>query len=363
MLFADTGLSDARISALFAVWSATAILAEVPSGAWADRYSRRSALVAAGVLQAAGYVLWLVLPGFFGFAAGFVLWGIGGAFASGSFEALVYDGLEAAGAADRYATVIGRTEAASLAVQVPVAVAATALFAWGGYALVGWVSVGCCLAAALLATRLPDATQNTREAGYLATLRAGIAEATRTSSVRVAVLAVAALAGLNGLEEYFALLARDWGVAPRVIPLALIAVSLVGAIGSALGGWGSRLPPAGVTLGLAMASVAFGAAALARHPAGLVGITLSYGLYQLGLVVADARLQARIKGSARATVTSVTGLGGEVVAIALFVAWAVGGVTLVAAIALAVSATLSRWLKPAELRRGRWTSGSARWGG
>src|SRR5688572_32151149 len=116
------------------------VVAEVPSGALADRYGRRSAVVLAGVLQAAGYAMWIALPGFPGFAAGFALWGLGGAMASGAFEALLYDGLAAAGEADRYAGVLGRVEAAALAVQVPIAGAATALFAAGGYPLAGIVS-------------------------------------------------------------------------------------------------------------------------------------------------------------------------------------------------------------------------------
>jgi predicted MFS family arabinose efflux permease len=54
------------------------VLAEVPSGALADRFSRRAALVAAGLLQALAYVLWTALPGVPAFAAGFVVWAPGG---------------------------------------------------------------------------------------------------------------------------------------------------------------------------------------------------------------------------------------------------------------------------------------------
>lgn len=75
LLFADTGLSDAKISVLFMLWSTTAIVAEVPSGALADRFSRRAALIASSLFQAVGFLLWIVLPGFVSFAAGFILWG------------------------------------------------------------------------------------------------------------------------------------------------------------------------------------------------------------------------------------------------------------------------------------------------
>src|SRR5687767_13885127 len=99
LLSADTGLSDGEISGLFLIWSAVGITAEVPLGALADRCSRRSSMVAGALFQGLGYVLWASLPGFAGFAAGFVLWGVGGALVSGAQEALLYDGLVAAGAA------------------------------------------------------------------------------------------------------------------------------------------------------------------------------------------------------------------------------------------------------------------------
>lgn len=66
LLFADNGLSDAEISVLFAIWSMVGMVAEVPSGAVADRFSRRYALMASGVMQGAGYAVWILSPGFGG---------------------------------------------------------------------------------------------------------------------------------------------------------------------------------------------------------------------------------------------------------------------------------------------------------
>ncbi|NUT94105.1 MAG: MFS transporter, partial [Saccharothrix sp.] len=117
LLFADTGLSDGQISLLFAIWSTVAVVAEVPFGALADRFSRRWSLVAAGVLQALGYALWTAAPGFWAFAAGFVLWGLGGALVSGALEALIHDGLAAVGAADAFGQVLGRVTAVGLLAQ------------------------------------------------------------------------------------------------------------------------------------------------------------------------------------------------------------------------------------------------------
>lgn len=354
LLFADSGLSAAEISGLLALWSLVALVSEVPSGAWADRYSRRSALVAASALQGAGYLLWIALPGLPGFAAGFVLWGVGGSLASGSFEALLYDGLAAAGAADRYAAVLGRAEAASLAVQVPIAGVASALFALGGYTLAGAVSVGVCLAAAGVAATLTDVRPpggGAPRAGYLAGMRAGVAEAVCSAPVRWAALAVALLWSLDGLEEYFPLIAAGWGVSVGLVPLALLAIPLVGALGAVLGERAARLCPMRLLGLMLVASAALAGAGALAHPAGLAGVALFYGLFRLVMVVADTRLQERIDGPSRATVTSVAGMGGELASVALYGSWALGGLGLVTVLAMLCALALAG-LGPAAARGG-----------
>lgn len=238
--------------------------------------------------------------------------------------------------------------AAGLIGQVPAAVGATVLFTAGGYALAGWVSIGLCLAAAALATRFPEPPRGASEdgPGYLVTLRAGVTEATASPRVRAAVLAVAALTGLDALEEYFGIVAMDWGVPTGLVPLAVLAIPLVGAAGAALGGVANRLS-ARALAGLMVAAIALLAGAgLLRHPAGLVAVTVFYGLYRMVVVVADARLQDRIAGPARATVTSVAALGTEVVCFAVYGLWALGGLAPVAVLWLPVALALPRLLRP-----------------
>ena len=165
LLFVEAGLTEAQISALFALWSAVGIVAEVPSGAVADRWSRRSCLGAAGILHAAAFAVWMLVPTFGGFAAGFAVWSIGGALVSGAQEALLYDSLAAVGEQERYVHVQGRVTAAGLIAQLPAAGAAAVLVAVGGFPLVGWVSVGVCLAGAGLAARLPEPIRPTASSG------------------------------------------------------------------------------------------------------------------------------------------------------------------------------------------------------
>lgn len=349
LLFSDAGLSGGQISSLFVVWSTAGIVAEVPSGALADRFSRRAALVVSGLMQAAGYALWLTVPGFVGFATGFALWGVGGACASGALEALLYDALAAQGAGDQYPRIYGRVTAASLLSQLPVALAATLLFSTGGYLLVGWVSVGCCLGAAALACSLPEqrppaggSVGQGRGRRYLAVLQSGLAEAARRPSVRAALVAVAVLSGLDGLEEYFPLLAAGWGVATSAMPMAMLGIPLAAAAGAAVGGRvaGSRTR---TLAGLLAAGVGvFVVAGFVARPVAVAGIAVAYGLYHVVLVAAEAHLQNEIEGPSRATVTSVASLGTELSGLFFFGVWALGHPLLVAGIALAISAALPR---------------------
>lgn len=177
LLFADHGFGPGQISLLLAIWSITAFICEVPSGAWADTVSRRGLLILNGLLMAAGFLLWTLAPSFLGFGLGFVLWGVAGALRSGTFEALLYDELTAYGESRAYARVIGYTRSASELSAVLAILAATPLYLWGGYELVGWASVGCALVHTALAVSLPAAPRSVSAAEVADLEEAGESEA------------------------------------------------------------------------------------------------------------------------------------------------------------------------------------------
>ncbi|MDN5917682.1 MAG: MFS transporter, partial [Pseudonocardia sp.] len=167
--------------------------------------------------------------------------------------------------------------------------------------------------------------------GWWATMVDGVRESVRTPTIAAPVLAVAVLGGVDAVEEYFPLVASDAGIPTAVVPLALLVVPVAGALGSSAG---ARVRGrAGVVL-VAASAVSLGAAAIGTHPAGLVGVTLFWGCYQAVRVCVESRLQSRIRGRARATVTSVASLGTEFSGILLFGAWALGGAGLVATLVL-----------------------------
>ncbi|MFE6828771.1 MFS transporter [Streptomyces sp. NPDC057690] len=329
LLFADSGLSVGQISSLFVLWSLTGVLLEVPSGAWADAVSRRLLLWIGPLLGAAGFALWVLFPSYWAFAAGFVLWGARGALGSGALEALVYEELDRAGAADRYARLMGRAHAVGQVAVMTAMGLAGPVFAVGGYPAVGAASVLACLLCAATATRFAEHRRPVADGDSgAATLRAGLADARRDRSVRGALLLVPAVTAVWGaLDEYTPLLVGETGVPEANVSHLLVLIWAGVTAGSLLAGPAERLGRGGFAALLALSALALAAGGISGTPAGITLVALAFGGFQLATVLADVRLQQRIEGTGRATLTSVAGLGTEVATIAVYGAYGALGST------------------------------------
>ncbi|WP_061289449.1 MFS transporter [Herbidospora cretacea] len=321
LLFADHGLSAGQISTLFVIWSLTSFLLEIPSGAWADAFSRRRLLVLSPLLTAAGFGLWTFLPGYWSFVAGFVLWGVATAISSGTSEALVYEELARLDASGAYPRITGRAEAVgTTAMMIASAVAGPAM-AFGGYQAVGVASMATLVAAALIARTLPETREQPEEAdGYLDVLRAGFREVSRSKTLLRRLALVSAVTGLSAFDEYLPLLAQGTGVGDEAVPPLMVLVSAGFAIGGFLAGRGLRWAgPITCAGGLALI-----AGAAVRSPWGFVLVAAAFGAIQWAIAAADARLQDGLSDRSRATVTSMSGLGTEVMAVLTFAFYGLG---------------------------------------
>jgi hypothetical protein len=143
-------------------------------------------------------------------------------------------------------------------------------------------------------------------------------------------------------------LAADRGVAVTAVPVAILGISLAGAAGAALGGHAGRLPDRALPVLLLVAGLFLAAAAVLPAVASLAAVAVFYAIYLAVLVVAEARLQDRITGPYRATLTSVAGVGVEMAALLVFGAWAVGGAVGVAVLVVAVVPVVLAGLRTRE---------------
>lgn len=114
ILFLDFGLTLSQFAILNAVWAATIVLCEVPSGALADSFGRRNLLVFAGILMVVEIALWAFVPRgnlnllFWIFVLNRILGGMAEAAASGADEALAYDSLLQQGNIEDWGQVLER---------------------------------------------------------------------------------------------------------------------------------------------------------------------------------------------------------------------------------------------------------------
>jgi hypothetical protein len=246
---------------------------------------------------------------------------------------------------------------------------AAPLFALGGYALVGVASVATCVltaAAALSFPRRPRVVPVGGPTGFpawLGMLRSGIGEATRLRPVRRLVLLCSLLPAMTALDELFPFVALDAGVPVAAIPLLL----LLPMLGQVVGGISAAWQRSGVLVGVVvvLGGLLISGGALSGSLWGFVAISVGYGALQHAIVVTDARLQAAVQGPARATITSVAGVGAEVFGIGLFAAWGVaaaplgqgGALAVVAAPLMALGVLIIGWLRSPRPARRAWRRG------
>ena len=112
ILFLDFGLTVAQFSILNAVWAATIVVAEVPSGALADIIGRKKLLVFASVTMIVEVGIISFIPTtnpefvFVVFLVNRILSGLAEAAASGADEAIAYDSLSEKGMRDQWGNVL-----------------------------------------------------------------------------------------------------------------------------------------------------------------------------------------------------------------------------------------------------------------
>ncbi|HSX36253.1 MAG TPA: MFS transporter [Patescibacteria group bacterium] len=318
LLFADRGVSAAKISSLLFAWSLTAFLLEVPSGAIADKFNRKYVLLTGLAFRALGFTFWLLMPNYWGFLIGFICWGIKSALTSGTLEALLYDELAKVEETKRYAKISGRMEALSL-VAVTAAGLGASILAPGGYALLLVLSIVAIVVSAVAIAVLPSQrrVQSTGETQYLHYLRSGVHEAIRHPVVLLAVLALSLIIGLGAADEYFELLFRENGLSNAAVSFWYAVLGVCGVVGAVFAHkFEHTKRPTTIIL------VALGCLLAAT---GLMhGLTVPIVVGVFALVFASAKvllgadLQHAISDTARATTTSVSGLLSEVAALFVF---------------------------------------------
>lgn len=321
IMFLEQGVSAIQLSTLFVIWATVGIVFEVPSGAMADRFSRKWLIVSSGFLKSAAFLTWFLWQDFYGFALGFILWGFGSTLRSGAWEALLHDLLTDWGREAEFAKRYGRIMSLAT-LGVVLGELSGGLLIVNGFDFVLLVSATIPILATIpfiFFVRDAPKAQETSQSGYLRTLMQGLVETVSNRSILYILLTFGFLLVTFGVyDEYVSPTLFEKG-----FPLALVAYLTVPVYLAMSAGQSFAHHFEWLTLKQLLALMAASALPLLAIPVleGIwipVLITFFFGTFGLASTLFQAHLQSEIKSSSRATVTSAVSLGDSLGAIIWF---------------------------------------------
>ncbi|MEA1993314.1 MAG: MFS transporter [Euryarchaeota archaeon] len=142
LFFIETGISFLQIGVLIAVRSMATNILEIPTGIYADAFGRRKSMVMSFISYIGSFLVFYAFPNYYLFMAAMVLFGLGGAFRSGTHKAMILEYLRINDMTDKKVEYYGSTRSASeLGAAVSSLIAAGLVFYSGSYRYVFLASI------------------------------------------------------------------------------------------------------------------------------------------------------------------------------------------------------------------------------
>ena len=142
LAFLDKGLSYFEIGILIGFREVCTNLFEIPSGAVADLYGRRRAMIFSFFAYIASFVIFAVSKSLFPLFAAMFFYGLGDAFRSGTHKAMIFDWLRLQGRSDEKTKIYGFTRSWSqMGSAVSVLIAGALVFYSGNFVDIFWFSI------------------------------------------------------------------------------------------------------------------------------------------------------------------------------------------------------------------------------
>lgn len=353
------GLATFEYGVVQAIYYVAGVAFEVPTGAFADRFGRRSALVVGGLANALGCAAMALAYGFWPFAAGVTLFALSTAMVSGADSALLYDSLATERRESEYARAEGAGTALWLFVTAAGFVLADALLVVDGDPVRAyWVGAVFALAAAGLAAAMREPPR-VRPASTFAVTRGAFADVARAPGIlRVIVYSVGVFLLLRAaIVAFYNPVLHRAGIARNDYGKVLAAVNVVGAGGALLAPrLAARFGERACLVAMAVSLLAmFALLAPLRTPlaASLFLVQgLVFGAYP---AVVRAILNRRVPSPPRrATVLSIESLACRLAyaALSVYAGWALSALDLAAALATTAALASLPFLALPLLRRG-----------
>ena len=196
-LIEDRGLTLGQILLLEAVVFGAIVVAEVPTGVIADRYTRRLSLLLGSLVSAVAFVVFGLASSIELLMGSYVLFAVGGALMSGADEAFLYDSLRAVGRSEEFAGVFGRFNARMTVGIAVFTVAGGLMVIWTPLSWPIVLSGVLSLIAALFAFLLVEPPREPSDLSFMRIGRRAAGRIVRTRALRWIVVISAAVQGIE----------------------------------------------------------------------------------------------------------------------------------------------------------------------
>lgn len=334
IMFTEHDVSPFYYSLLFIIWAVTGLIAEVPSGALADRYSRKWIIVFSGVLKSTAFLAWYFEPTFWGFALGFILWGTSSSLRSGAWEALLYETLKSADHESLFMRHYGRIRSfGTLGVMAGELLGGILIL--HGYDVVLLVSAVVPLLAVMpIMLWIKDVrTPGSEGVSYARLLKEGVSEILSSRLLRyIALLTGTLLVGWGTYDEYAPPYLFERGFELHIVAFLGAAIILSSALGEFFAERFAHLGQQGLLACMVAANVILILSCIVSSWWIPLCLAVYFFTFSMAGIQLQAQLQDNIEGHARSTATSVLGFVDSVGAILWFlVLGAVAEVSLSAA--------------------------------
>ncbi len=198
-LLKDRGLSLTQVTILDVPFFLLMVLAEVPTGAIADRYGRRVSLMVGSCMFAVAVFVFGIADNYVVILLSYTAWGFGMTFQSGADTAILYDSLKAAGREDDFQKINSRLWALTSGSVLAAILLGAPLAAATSYTFPILLSAGIALAAVPVAFSMhePRHGDDEEKEPYLQTVATGIRDAWNRPALRYIILFSALLGAVT----------------------------------------------------------------------------------------------------------------------------------------------------------------------
>ena len=318
--FREQGLGETDIAALLMLWPIASLLFELPSGYMADRYPKKTILLLAHSAFLACLLIWYATPSYLGYGIGLWLWGMRGAFTSGTFRAFLYEEMEARTVTQDYVRLFGRLNSLKWMAMLAAYSIGPWLFGFG-FELVLFLTVfsasfATCLLIAVQRHYRPPSGQPKSFSAFANSFKEHVL---RSAGIRWLILFGSLILGFGAVEEFWPLFGRDVGLASDYLGLFLGSVIIAQALGELAADKVSRTSPHGIAGVLILAGGTLLTGVVLDTLATSLGAVVIFAFAYRSMLTANAGLlQMKVDGSVRASAASLAGFGSNVGSIALF---------------------------------------------